>query len=58
MDLEKVIKALSDIKTYCNASSLKELDFAVQVLEKLKADGVKKPLETDFTKVAQGGDAK
>ncbi|MCR4743398.1 MAG: hypothetical protein K5866_11085 [Treponema sp.] len=52
MTNEKAIEALKQIKTYTAATLLDEIDYAVKVLEKLKKDGVKDPLNTDFTKVA------
>lgn len=51
MTNEKALKALRQIKTYCSASQLDELEYAISVLEKLERDGVKNPLETDFTKL-------
>ena len=36
MTNEKAIKALRQIKTYCSATQLEELDYAIEVLEKLK----------------------
>jgi len=53
MTNEKVIVALKEIKNYCAANLLAELDYAIKVMEKLEKDGVKQPLETDFTKVAK-----
>lgn len=49
MTNEKAICALKQVKTYVTASSLDELDYAIAVLEKLAADGITKPLETDFS---------
>ena len=51
MTNETALKALRQIKTYCSASQLDELEYAISVLEKLEKDGVKNPLETDFTKL-------
>ena len=51
MTNEKALKALRQIKTYCSATQLEELDYAIEVLEKLENDGVKEPLTTDFTKL-------
>jgi len=51
MNNEKVIEALKQIKTYCAANLLDELDYAIKVMEKLAKDGVEKPLDTDFTKL-------
>lgn len=51
MTNEKALKALRQIKTYCSASQLDELEYAISVLEKLEKDGVKNPLEIDFTKL-------
>ncbi len=51
MTNEKAIKALRQIKTYCAATQLEELDYAIEVLEKLEKDGVKEPLATDFKNV-------
>ncbi len=53
MTNEKAIKALKQIKTYVTASSLDELDYAIAVLEKLAADGVENPLNTDFSSLAK-----
>ncbi len=49
MTTEKALKALKQIKTYCSATNLDELEYAIQVLEKLKEDGIQDPLNTDFT---------
>ena len=51
MEIEKAVKALQQIKTYCSATQLEELDYAIEVLEKLEKDGIKDPLNTDFTKL-------
>ncbi len=51
MTNEKAIKALKQIKTYCAATMLDELDYVIQVMEKLERDGIKEPLNTDFTKL-------
>lgn len=51
MTNEKAIKALVQIKTYVTANSLDEIDYAIDVLKKLDAEGVKEPLKTDFTKL-------
>lgn len=49
----EVIKALKQIKTYCAANSLDELDYAISVIEKLEKDGISNPLNTDFSKLKQ-----
>ena len=51
MSNEKALKALQQIKTYCSATQLEELDYAIEVLEKLEKDGIKEPLKADFTKL-------
>ncbi len=51
MDNKKAIKALNQIKTYCAASLLDDLDYVIKVMEKLDEDGVSRPLEADFTKI-------
>lgn len=48
MTNERVVKALKDIKTYCSATSLDELDYAIKVLEKLNEAGVEDPLDANF----------
>ena len=48
MTNEKALKALRQIKTYCAPTQLEELDYAIEVLEKLEKDGIKEPLATDF----------
>ena len=53
MTNEQALKALRQIKTYCTASQLDELEYAISVLEKLEKDGVKEPLNTDFNKLKQ-----
>ena len=53
MTNEKAIKALRQIKTYCAATMLDELDYVLQVMEKLKKSGIKNPLETYFTKLQE-----
>ena len=53
MTKEKAIKALRQIKTYCAATMLDELDYVLQVMEKLEKSGIKNPLETDFTKLQE-----
>ena len=49
MTNEKALKALRQIKTYCAATQLEELDYVIEVLEKLERDGIKEPLTTDFS---------
>lgn len=51
MTNEKAIKALKQIKTYCSATLLDELDYVTQVMQKLENDGIADPLNTDFTKL-------
>lgn len=51
MTNEKALKALKEIKTYCAASLLDELDYVIKVMEKLIKDDVTEPLTTDFTKL-------
>lgn len=50
MTNEKAIKALEQIKTYCSATNLEELDYVISVMKKLQADGITEPLNTDFKK--------
>lgn len=50
MNLERIIKSLTDIKTYCTKTSLQDLEDAIEILQKLHADGVTDPLKTDFKK--------
>lgn len=51
MNNEKAIKALEQVKTYVSANSLDELDYAIEVLKKLEKEGVKDPLNTDFSTI-------
>lgn len=51
MTNQQVLKALEEIKTYCAANLLDELEYAMAVITKLEKDGIEKPLETDFTKL-------
>ena len=54
MTNEKALKALRQIKTYCTATQLEELDYAIEVLEKLEKDGIKDPLTIDFKDFIKG----
>ena len=51
MNNENAIKALEQVKTYVSANSLDELDYAIEVLKKLEKEGVKDPLNTDFSAI-------
>jgi hypothetical protein len=53
MTNEKALRALKEIKTYCSANLLDELDYTIKVMEKLIKDDVKEPLATDFTKLTK-----
>lgn len=51
MDIEKVLKALKQMKVSCAATQLEELGYVIEVFEKIKKAGVKDPLNADFTKL-------
>lgn len=51
MTNEKAIEALKEIKTYTAATKLDEIEYVIQIMEKLEKDGIKDPLNTDFTKL-------
>ncbi|MCR4713440.1 MAG: hypothetical protein K5751_03570 [Treponemataceae bacterium] len=51
MTNEKIIEALQQIRTYCTAPQLTSLDYVIEVIKKLDKDGVKDPLNTDFSKL-------
>lgn len=53
MTNEKAIEALKHIKTYTAADLLDELDYVIEVMEKLEKDGITDPLKTDFTKIVK-----
>lgn len=46
---EKALKALEQIKTYCAATNLDEINYAIQVIKRLSDAGVTKPLKADFS---------
>ncbi|MCR5253269.1 MAG: hypothetical protein K6C98_06090 [Treponema sp.] len=46
---EKALKALEQMKTYCSATNLDELNYVIKVMKKLRDAGVTKPLEADFS---------
>jgi len=46
---EKALKALEQIKTYCSATNLDELNYVIDVLKKLQKEGVSKPLTADYS---------
>lgn len=45
------IKILTELLTYCSATSLDAVNYTIAVLEKLEEQGVSEPLNTDFTKL-------
>ena len=51
MNIEKALKPFEQVKTYVSANSLDELDYAIEVLKKLEKEGVKDPLNTDFSAI-------
>ena len=51
MTIEETVKALKQIRVSTAATVLEELDYAIEVLEKLEKAGVKDPLNADFTKL-------
>ena len=53
MTIEKTVKALKQIRVSTAATVLEELDYAIEVLEKLEKDGIKEPLATDFKNLAK-----
>lgn len=53
MTNERALRALKEIKTYCSANLLDELDYTIKVMEKLIKDDVKEPLTADFTKITK-----
>lgn len=54
MDNEKVIKGLKQMKTYCSSNLVDILNYAIQVFQKLEIEGIKEPLDTDFSKIKEG----
>lgn len=50
----EAIEALKQIKTYCAANLLDALEYVTKIVEKLDEDGIKEPLNTDFTKLIKG----
>ena len=51
MTIEKALSALKQMKISCSATQLEELEFTISVLEKLAKDGIKDPLNSDFSKL-------
>ena len=51
MTNEEAIKALKEIKTYTAVNLLDELDYVIAVMEKLNKEGIKNPLDEDFSKL-------
>ena len=54
MTNKEAINTLYNIKIYCAAKQLDDLEYAIEVLEKLDKDGIDKPLDTDFTVLKKG----
>jgi hypothetical protein len=46
MNNQRAIFALSDLRMYASSHSLDAIDYAIEVLQKLEAAGIKKPLES------------
>ena len=46
---EKALKALEQMKTYCSATNLDELNYVIKVIKRLKDAGVTDPLKADFS---------
>ncbi|MCR4713803.1 MAG: hypothetical protein K5751_05415 [Treponemataceae bacterium] len=51
MTNKEVIEALQQIRTYCTAPQLDNLNYVIEVMEKFEKAGVEKPLEADFSKL-------
>lgn len=51
MTNKEAIKALDEIKTYCDSKLLDELAYVRKVIEKLEEAGIENPLEADFSKL-------
>lgn len=50
---EKALKALEQIKTYCAATNLDELNYVIKIMKKLQAAGISEPLKADFSRLKQ-----
>ena len=46
----QVIKELTNLKTYCSATSLDVVEYAIKVFQKLENFGSSERLETEFKK--------
>ena len=46
----QVIKELTNLKTYCSATSLDVVEYAIKVFQKLESCGISEPLETEDRK--------
>lgn len=53
--IENAIQALKEIENYCNVHCLEELNYTIEVLEKLEKEGINDPLNADFSAVAKKG---
>ena len=51
MTNDQAIKALEEIKTYTAATRSDEIEYVIDIMKKLEAAGVSKPLEADFEKI-------
>ena len=49
--LEKAIKDLAQIKTFCSAGTLESVDYVLEILQKLKDAGISEPLNEDFSSI-------
>lgn len=53
MNNKEAIKVLKELQTYCSATSLDAVNYTIAVLEKLEAQGILEPLNTDFSKITK-----
>lgn len=50
MTNKDAVKALKDVKAYTQSKCLEAIDYAIEVLEKLEAEGIKNPLSDKIKK--------
>ncbi len=53
MTMDKLVKAMEAVKTYCSAPMLDELDYVIELLKKMKSEGIEDPMKIDYSKLIE-----
>lgn len=51
MKIDKLIKSMEAVKTYCSATMLDDIDCVLELLKKMKSEGIEDPMEIDYSEI-------